>query len=123
MWCLLFVLFMSHDATAKEPVKSKTQLYEQEETVEKSKSFTSKVRVVRDISDDVEVFFESDEAKGAYTLPRNAQNYGTMFKNLEKSKGPKGPPVSVTADSEKRIQSVEINAATPEQDPNKAWEF
>ncbi|MNK12022.1 hypothetical protein D3C87_300780 [compost metagenome] len=113
MWSLILILFLHCDVQAqapKSPSKLNTNLYEQEPEEEKSSSFTSKVRVVRDISDDVEVFFESDKASGAYTLPRAAQNYSKMFKDLEKSKAPGGPAVSVTADSEKRIKSVEIQS-------------
>ncbi|MBO9667812.1 MAG: hypothetical protein J7501_13495 [Bdellovibrio sp.] len=86
--------------------KLNTQLYEKEEAVEKTSSFTGKVRVVRDISDDVEVFFDSDKATGAYTLPHGAKDYATMLKHLEESRGADGGQVTITADSEKRIKSV-----------------
>ncbi len=120
---LFLPLFMQCAANAQSAPPKKTQIYEQEATVEKKISFTAKVRVVRDIADDVEVFFDSDKARGAYTLPRNAQNYAAMFEALEKSKAPKGPAVSVSADSEKRILSVSIQSGPAEPDPNKAWEF
>lgn len=85
-----------------------TQLYEQESDGEKNKSFTAKVRVVREIAEEIEVFFESEEAKGAYSLPKGTRDYATALKNLEKSRAPHGPAVTVTADSDKRIQSVDI---------------
>ena len=119
---LLTVFFMHCDAMAQKSA-GKTQIFEQEATQEKTTSFTAKVRVVRDIADDVEVFFDSDKARGAYTLPRNAANYAAMFEALEKSKSPKGLPVSVTADEDKRIKSVSTPAGKAEPDPNKPWEF
>lgn len=91
--------------------KLNTQLYEKEADGEKDKSFTAKVRVVREISDEIEVFFESDEAKGAYSLPKGTHDYATALKKLEKSRAPHGPAATVTVDSEKRIKSVQIQEA------------
>lgn len=99
----------------------------QEEDAEKTKSFTAKVRVVRDDTDGMEVFFVSDKAKGAYTLLSSAEHYGKMLKDLEASKKPTGPQVTVTVDSEKRIKSVEINKNKSgyqiPSDPNQKWDF
>ncbi|MNL12343.1 hypothetical protein D3C87_1332090 [compost metagenome] len=119
---LLFVMLMSDSSHAQSKGKLNTSLYEAEEGAEKS--FTAKVRVVRDISDEVEVFFDSPKATGAYTLPRSAAGYAQMLKDLEASKKPKGPAVSITADEDKRIKTVQINkSAEPERDPNKTWDF
>ncbi|MGZ3771390.1 MAG: hypothetical protein ACXVCP_17510 [Bdellovibrio sp.] len=81
---------------------------------EKVKSFTAKVRVVREDSDGMEIFFEGEKAKGAYSLPNSAEHYSTMLKDLEKSRKPQGPAVSVTVDSEKRIKSVELKKGEDE---------
>lgn len=118
MWCLILVLFLSSDAHAQRTLS--TDLYEQEKEEPKTKSFTSKVRVVREISDEVEVFFESNEATGAYTLPRSLPSFGKMLQDLEKSRKPQGPMVSVTADEDKRIKSVEVLKSTP-VDPKRPW--
>ena len=108
MFSLILVFLMADPAHAQSKVqKRSTNIYEAESTPDKSESFTAKVRVVRDISDDVEVFFESESARGAYTLPRKIKSYATVYKTLQDSEKPGGPQVSVTADSEKRIQSVE----------------
>lgn len=125
MLSFILVLFMHCDAqaqTTKSPSKMSTNIYEKEEDKDESKSFTAKVRVVRDIGDDVEVFFDSDAARGAYTLPRNAAGYSQMYKDLEKSKAPSGPAVSVTADTDKRIKSVQLQSA-PARDPSDPWKI
>jgi hypothetical protein len=116
----LVAMMLSNPCYAQK--KLNTNLYESEASG--NKSFSGKVRVVRDISDDVEVFFETDKAQGAYTLPRNSEHYAQMLKDLETSKKPGGPAVSVTADEEKRIKSVQINkGAEKNLDPNKTWDF
>src|SRR5438445_2636265 len=70
----------------KKPAKPKSQynsnLFEAEESKEDSKSFTGKVRVVRDISDDIEVLFEGDQIKGIYSLSRSKSNFAAMLKSL-----------------------------------------
>lgn len=108
-----------------------TNLYEADPGEDNSKSFSAKVRVVRDISDDIDVFFESDKAKGAYSLPRHSKNFSTMLKSLETSKKPNGPMVTVTVDADKNITSVQLGAVPKEgertfvvpSDPNKKWDF
>jgi hypothetical protein len=102
--------FCLSSPTLAQSKKLNTNLYEKEEVEDKTTSFSAKVRVVRDISDDVEVFFDSDKASGAYTLPHGAANYATMLKKLEDSREAGGGFVSVTADSDKRIKSVESAA-------------
>ncbi|WP_413575082.1 hypothetical protein ACLVWU_12525 [Bdellovibrio sp. HCB290] len=111
MLSLVLFLFLS-DPTYAQNKKANTQIYDAESTAEKTESFTAKVRVVRDISDEVEVFFDSDKARGAYTLPRKIAAYATVLKQLQDSSGPSGGQVSVTADSEKRILSVEKSSSS-----------
>ena len=108
----------SHAQTSSKSKKLNTQLYEQEADTEKEQSFSAKVRVVREVADEIEVFFESDTAKGAYSLPRSTPHYATVIKDLEKSRAPHGPQVSVKADSEKRIKSVTLDAAPAKKSKN-----
>lgn len=118
MLSLILVFLMADPAHAQSKVqKRSTNIYEADQTEEKVDSFTAKVRVVRDISEEVEVFFESDNARGAYTLPRKIKSYATVLKVLQESEKPGGPQVSVTADSEKRIQSVEKSAGYKKKNP------
>lgn len=119
----------------KKPAKPKSQynsnLYEQEEAKDDSKSFSGKVRVVRDISDDIEVLFEGEDAKGIYSLSRKKANFAAMLKALESSKKAGGATVTVTADSDKNIKSVELNknggdgvrGVVIPKDPNQKWDF
>ena len=120
---LLFVMLMSDSGHAQNKSKLNTSLYEAEEGSEKS--FSAKVRVVRDISDDIEVFFDSDKASGAYTLPRSSEGYAKMLKDLEASKKPGGPAVSITADQDKRIKSVQLSQEKDRgfNKDNKKWDF
>lgn len=107
--------------------KVSTKLYESE-SESKTEKFTAKVKVIRDDGEGVEVFFTSEKQKGAYSLSRSAANYADTLKTLEKSRKPKGPPVTITADGEKHIKTVE-KAATSEggfkipDDPNEKWDF
>ncbi len=102
-------------------------------TASKGESFTAKVRVVRDLSGDTEVFFEGAKAKGAYTLPQTTKGYAGFLQSLEASRKPSGAAVSVTADAEKRITSVELqkqaatetkgNGAVIPTNPDAKWNF
>lgn len=121
---MLILLLGSPNAQAQ---KVNTSIYEQEADQQKTLSFSAKVRVVREISDEVEVFFEGDKAKGAFTLPRSLPRYGELMKILEQSRKPGGAPVSITADEDKRIKTVEATQGgggfqVPD-DPNKKWDF
>ncbi len=116
------------DKVQKPKSSYNTNLYEQEEPKDDSKSFTAKVRVVRDISEDIEVMFEGGDAKGIYSVPRRSKNFAAMVKALEASKKPDGPSVSITADADKNIKSVELNKEShkgfvPPSDPNQKWDF
>ncbi|QDK38386.1 hypothetical protein [Bdellovibrio sp. NC01] len=128
---LTVVLGSSAHAGDTPAAKPKSQynanLYEQEEK-NTDKSFSAKVRIVRDISDDIEVMFEGDSVKGIYSLSRNRSNFAAMLKALEASKKADGGAVTVTADEDKNIKTVEAAKNTgrtfvPPTDPNKKWDF
>ena len=128
---LVLVLFLIPNAEAQNKARS-TDIYEQDAGESTTKTVTGKVRVVREVSDEVEVFFEGDKFPGAYTLPRGLQHYGTMLKALEASKKANGPAVTITADEDKRIKTVELKAAASgssagsykfPDDPNKKWDI
>ena len=103
--------------------KLNTNLYEQDGGEDQTKSFSAKVRVIRDI-DGVEVFFDGDQAKGAYSLESGSKDYAAMLKKLENSRKAGGPAVSVTVDADKRIKSVsEPSGSNVNFDPNKPWNF
>lgn len=124
---IMTLLLISPSAQAQSKKKVNTNIFESD-SGEKSESFSAKVKVVREDEEGVEVFFQSEKQKGAYLLPRSAQHYGTMLKDLEASKKPQGGPVSVTVDSDKRIKSVEKGKANDggfkiPDDPNQKWDF
>lgn len=116
------------------PAKSKSNIFEADTEKDERKHFSAKVRVVRDIADDVDVFFEGTSTTGAYTLSRGKKDFTVMLKALEASKAPKGPSVSVTADSDKNILTVELDKRpkneandmstfVPPTDPLQKWDF
>lgn len=74
----------------------------------KNESFVAKVKVVRTIQGETEIFFESNKVTGAYLLPNSLKDYATLKDHLETSRKPGGPEVKVSADDEKRIKTVEI---------------
>ncbi|MBL7671595.1 MAG: hypothetical protein JNM39_14010 [Bdellovibrionaceae bacterium] len=74
----------------------------------KNESFVAKVKVVRTIQGETEIFFESNKVTGAYLLANSLKDYATLKDHLETSRKPGGPEVKVTADDEKRIKTVEI---------------
>jgi hypothetical protein len=127
IFSIFFLFVFSIKAQTAHSTSSRTHLYEQEAAKDESKTFTAKVRIVRDISDDLEVFFEGEVAKGAYTLPRQTKGYAAILKTLEASKKAEGQSVTVTADKEKNIISVEASKAktgfVPPSDPNQKWDF
>jgi hypothetical protein len=86
------------------PPKSKApiQVFEKEDSEE---TFTAKVSVVREIQEEIEVFFEGNK-KGPYILP-DGPHHGLYMQRLEKSKKSSGPMVKVTIDND-RLQSVDI---------------
>lgn len=129
---LVHLLVFAPNAEAQKKGHS-TDIYEQDGAENTTKSVTGKIRVVREVSDEVEVFFEGDKIPGAYTLPRGLQHYGTMLKALEDSKKANGPAVTITADEDKRIKTVELKGAASSgssagdykfpTDPNKKWDI
>lgn len=90
------------------------------------KTLTAKVKVVREESDGVEVFFEGDKNTGAFFLHRAIPHYAKILKQLETSKKPQGPPISVSYTEDKKIKKVDLQKeqikAVP-KDPNEKWDL
>jgi hypothetical protein len=98
-----------------------TNLYEKEP--DKIVSFSSKVRVVREIEGDTEVFFESDQAHGGYILPHSLKDYAAALEALQTSEKGSGPQVTVSVDEDtKTIKSVQKPAAPAALDPVKDFD-
>lgn len=119
------VLIGLADAEAQSK-KHQTQMYESEPESAKTSQFSAKVRVIREESDGVEVFFDSETQSGAFFLPKSTENFASLLKYLEESQKPKGLAVSVTADENKSIKSISkpLNKKTDLDvlsDPNFKW--
>lgn len=96
-------------ATKIQATKMSRDIFEKEENPDKQNaSFNAKVKVIRQESDGVEVFFEGTKQRGGYLLLSSKKGYGKMLDALEKSRKPQGPTVSVQADPDQRILAVEV---------------
>lgn len=108
-----------------------TDLFEKEEGTAKDeedhlKKMTAKVKVVREESDGVEVFFEGDKNTGAFFLHRAIPQYAKILKTLETSKKPQGPPVNISYTEDKKIKKVEAQQEQIKsipKDPNEKWDL
>lgn len=85
------------------------------------KQFSAKVKVIREVSEDTEVFFDSPQAKGAYTLQQNS-NFGSNLIKLQKSMKARGPRVTITSDDNNYITSVEIDESSYDEQRQPASE-
>jgi len=95
-----------------EPAANKAQIFEKDDT---TKSFTAKVSTVREISGEVDVFFEGDAVHGGFMLPSNAKGYATMMTDLVNSQKTGGQDVSVTADDQQRILTVRPSGSSSKE--------
>jgi len=106
---LIILAFLLNQQTWAQPPKAKsklnTQIFEAESD---QQSFSGKVRIIRDIAAETEVFFEDKKNSGPFLLPETLPSYGLYKARLEKSRKPGGPFVKVVIDND-RIKSVEID--------------
>ncbi len=105
---IILALLLTQPTEAQPPkAKSKlnTQIFEAESD---QQSFSGKVRIIRDIATETEVFFEDKKNSGPFVLPETLPSYGLYKARLEKSRKPGGPLVKVVIDND-RIKSVEID--------------
>jgi hypothetical protein len=106
--CFLFLvlwistpLFAAETPAAKK--KTNTQVYSHEES-----SVSGKVKLVREIQEETEVFLEGSKGGGGpFVLPVNTKNRARILKLLEKSQKPGGPEVTLSIDDQQRIKNVE----------------
>lgn len=94
-------------ATAQNVKKGKlsTQLFEKEST---DSSISGKIKVVREIQGDTEVFIENPKGNsGPYILPQNIKNRAKALRSLNASQKPGGPSVTISIDDQQVIKSVE----------------
>jgi len=106
-------LTQSSAAETKKKTKINTQLFEQEG---EATSVSGKVKVVREIQEETEVFIDNPKgSSGPFVLPANIANRAGLLKILNKSQKPGGPPVVLSVDGQQRITNVE--ASTPTAHP------
>lgn len=78
-------------------------------------NFSAKVKLIREIAGDTEVFFADDKLKGAYVLPSSHSQYGLYYNRLVKSSKDNGPQVMISADDNHNIVKVEFPEAVSGQ--------
>ncbi len=108
-------LTLAQLSKAKSKAKLNTQVFE---TDADDQSFSGKVKIVRDINSETEVFFEDKKHPGPYILSETLPSYGLFKARLEKSKKASGPMVKVMLDSD-RIKSVEIDENSQHSPPSE----
>ena len=108
---LASALIASTPAFSAEKKKSKmnTQLFEQEG---EATSVSGKVKVVREIQEETEVFIDNPKgSSGPFVLPTNIKNRAKLTKLLNASQKPGGPSVVLNIDAQQRITHVESSDA------------
>ncbi|MEK6773250.1 MAG: hypothetical protein AABY64_04870 [Bdellovibrionota bacterium] len=108
-------LTLAQPSKAKSKPKLNTQVFE---TDTDDQSFSAKVKIVRDINSETEVFFEDKKHPGPYILSETLPSYGLFKARLEKSKKATGPLVKVMLDND-RIKSVEIDENSQPSSPSE----
>lgn len=106
---LAFSFILPAQAQNTKKSKLNTNLYEQEN---KDSSVSGKVKVVREVQGDTEVFLETSGNSGPFTLPENIKNRAGLIKILKDSQKTGGHPVTLSIDEQQRIKSVESSGGS-----------
>lgn len=105
------------------PAKSKklnTNLYEQDS----GSSVSGKVKAVREIQEETEVFLDAKSGGGGpYVLPQGVKNRAAILKTLTRSQKPGGPSVKLEIDDQQRIKGVEELEESSTDSSGDKWEF
>ncbi|MBC7370954.1 MAG: hypothetical protein H7326_05275 [Bdellovibrionaceae bacterium] len=92
----------------KKKSKISTQLFEHDG---EATSVSGKVKVVREIQEETEVFVDNPKgSSGPFILPANIKDRARLIKLLNASQKPGGPPVELGIDAQQRITHVESSA-------------
>lgn len=103
--------------SAKKP-KLNSNVFEQES---KESSITGKVKAVRVVQEETEVFIDNPKGNsGPYLLPQNFSNRAAALKTLQKSQKVGGPAVTIGIDDQQRIKSVEESESSTKT-TNEDW--
>ncbi len=103
--CVGLIPLPTFSQNNKNKSKLNTQVFEAEG---EQNTFSGKVRILRDNTEDTEVFFENKKHPGPYILSEKLPSYGLFKARLQKSKKSGGPAVKVTVDND-HIKSVDID--------------
>lgn len=106
---LAFSLALPASAQSSKKSKLNTNLYEQDN---KDTSASGKVKVVREVQGDTEVFLEGNGNTGPFTLPENIKNRANLIKILKDSQKTGGGTVTLSIDDQQRIKSVESSGGS-----------
>src|SRR5207253_7500499 len=84
--------------------KLNTNLFEKPES---EASVNGKVKAIREVQEETEVFIETKGNGGPFVLPQGMKDRAKALKALQKSLKVGGPAVTISIDDQQRIKSVE----------------
>ncbi|WP_413290745.1 hypothetical protein [Bdellovibrio sp. HCB337] len=106
---LALTLPMISAAQSTKKGKLSTDLYEKDKS---ESSISGKVKAVREVQEETEVFIDTKGNSGPYLLPQNIKNRAKLIQILNKSQKPGGPTVTISIDEQDHIKSVEENESS-----------
>ena len=96
-------------SAGKKKSKASTQLFEQET---EGSSVSGKVKVVREIQEETEVFIDNPQgSSGPFVLPAAIKDRAKLMKILNSSQKHGGDTVVINIDAQQRITGVEASSA------------
>lgn len=111
---ILILLLCLPGTSPAQKNKLNTNLYEKSES---ENSLSGKVKAIREIQEETEVFLETKGHSGPYVLPQGIKNRAKLLKSLQKSQKTGGPSVTISIDDQQRIKSVEESESSSQALP------
>jgi hypothetical protein len=100
------------------PAKSKLNANLFEKTDSES-SISGKIKAIREVQEETEVFIENKGNGGPYVLPQGTRDRAKLLKSLQKSLKAGGPTVTISIDDQQRIKCVEESQSSA--NPQSGW--
>lgn len=107
---------LAQSPAGKKKNRLNTNLYEQEST---ESSISGKVKTVREIQGETEVFLDNSQGKGGpFVLPQNIPSRAKLLNTLKKSQKAGGPAVTLRVDEQQIIKSLEESENSVQAQPD-----
>lgn len=118
MLILVFALSLCLPGISSAQSKLNTNLFEKQEA---DTSLSGKIKAIREVQEETEVFIEAKGNSGPYVLPQGLKDRAKMLKALQKSQKPGGPSVTISIDDQQRIKSVEESTSSTKAHPESPF--